>query len=268
MVIPSRQIIGGDANAIIGGDTNAIIGGDARKAKRSNAIIGGDTDAIIGGDANAIIGGDARKAKRSNAIIGGDTDAIIGGDANAIIGGDARKAKRSNAIIGGDTDAIIGGDANAIIGGDLLNKLSAGVVIHGPIESIDLAKGRIQVLGQTYQSQAGSAALEALAEQLSTGSTVLVTVTGKVNQTGAPRATSMRSSTEQYVPGSTVVQVVGKVSKVNPELGTFKIGDLNVDYSSLLAQGELTIRKGQVIAVAGVQSSNALPLQALVVAAL
>ena len=235
----SEAIIGGDANAIIGGDTNAIIGGDARKAKRPNAIIGGDTDAIIGGDANA----------------------IIGGDTNAIIGGDARKAKRPNAIIGGDTDAIIGGD--------LLNKLSAGVVTHGPIESIDLARGQIRVLGQAYQGQAGSPALDSLAGQLAAGSTVLVTVTGTASQKGgSPRATAMSFSQEQYVAGATVVQVVGKVGKVSPELGSFKIGDLNVDYSSLLAQGQLTIRQGQVIAVAGVQASKAQPLQALAVVAL
>ena len=209
------------------------------------------------------------KISRSAAIIGGDTNAIIGGDTNAIIGGDARKAKRSNAIIGGDTNAIIGGDTNAIIGGDLLNKLSAGVVTHGPIESIDLARGQIRVLGQAYQGQAGSPALDALVGQLVSGSTVLVTITGKANQKGgSPRATAMSFSQEQYVAGASVVQVVGKVGKVSPELGSFKIGNLNVDYSSLLAQGQLTIRQGQVIAVAGVQASKAQPLQALAVVAL
>ena len=204
-------------------------------------------DAIIGGDTDAIIGGDARKAKRSNAIIGGDTDAIIGGD----------------------VDAIIGGDTDAIIGGDLLSKLSAGVVTHGPIESIDLVKGQITVLGQTYQGQTGSPALDAIAGQLATGSTLLVTVTGHANRKGgSPRVTAMSFSQEQYVAGATVVQVVGKVGKVSPELGSLKIGNLSVDYSALLAKGELTIRQGQVIAVAGVQASKTQPLQALAVVAL
>ena len=166
-------------------------------------------------------------------------------------------------------DAIIGGDTDAIIGGDLLSKLSAGVVTHGPIESIDLVKGQITVLGQTYQGQTGSPALDAIAGQLATGSTLLVTVTGHANRKGgSPRVTAMSFSQEQYVAGATVVQVVGKVGKVSPELGSLKIGNLSVDYSALLAKGELTIRQGQVIAVAGVQASKTQPLQALAVVAL
>ena len=241
----------GNVRAIAAAVSLALAHGSAMAAPSSlsNSVFAkhNRTEAIIGGDINAIIGGDARKAKRSNAIIGGDTNAIIGGDINA----------------------IIGGDTNAIIGGDLLKKVSAGVVTHGPIESIDLEKGQIRVLGQAYQGQAGSPALDALAGQLATGSAVLVTISGNAKMNGgSPRVTAMSVSQEQYVAGATAVQVVGKVGKVSPELGTFKIGKLSVDYSSLLAQGELTIRQGQVIAVAGVQASKVQPLQALAVVAL
>jgi hypothetical protein len=268
----TNAIIGGDTNAIIGGDTNAIIGGD------TNAIIGGDTNAIIGGDTNAIIGGDL------NAIIGGDTNAIIGGDTNAIIGGDtdAIIGGDLNAIIGGDTDAIIGGDLNAIIGGDtdavsgvdmnamvsadLLSQVAAGVVAYGPIESIDVVKGRIRVLGQTYQSQPNSPALQVLNGQIVGGTVVLATITGKVSRKGGtPRAQSMAFSDEIYVPGATHVQVLGKVDQVSPGLGTFKVGGLIVDYTTLLAQGQFAVEAGQIVAISGVQSGAGLPLQAVAI---
>jgi hypothetical protein len=130
-------------------------------------------------------------------------------------------------------------------------------------------KGRIRVLGQAYQGPTGSPALDTLARQLATGSTVLVNISGNVTQKGgSPRVTAMSFSQEQYVAGATVVQVVGKVGKISRELGSFKIGDLNVDYSSLLADGELKIRQGQVVAVAGVQASKTQPLQAMAIVAL
>jgi hypothetical protein len=185
-----------------------------------------------------------------NAIIGG-TDAIIGGDMNAI---------------SGDTDTFADSDTESLIVGELLNRVAAGVVAYGPIESINVGKGRIQVLGQTYQSPPDSPALRTLAGQIAGGSVVLATITGKVSQTGgAPRAESMAFSDETYVPGATHVQVLGKVRQVSPESGTFKVGNLTVDYTAMLAQGKVTVAIGQILAISGVQSGKGLPLQALAI---
>jgi hypothetical protein len=245
-------IIGGDADAIIGGDADAIIGGDA------DAIIGGDADAIIGGDADAIIGGDA------DAIIGGDADAIIGGDADAIIGGDA------DAIIGGDADAIIGGDADAIIGGDadstdrgrLANAVAKGIVAYGPIESVDVAKGQIRVLGQTYGAGSNTASLAALADHIASGYTVVAKVVGKPNKQGTAKASNLLLTSDTYTPGATSVLVSGTISRVSAETAQFTVGKLVVDYSGLLADGLVEVVPGQSVGISGVQVASGSALQA------
>jgi hypothetical protein len=98
------------------------------------------------------------------------------------------------------------------------------------------------------------------------GSVVLATITGKVSRKGGtPLAESMAFSDEIYVPGSTQVQVLGKVRQVSPELGTFKVGGLTVDYTALLAQGTIAVKQGQIVAISGLQSGKGLPLQAVAI---
>jgi hypothetical protein len=220
------------------------------EAQGKRAIIGGNTNAIIGGDTNAIIGGD------TNAIIGGDTNAIIGGDTNAIIGGDA------NAIIGGDANAIIGGDTDAIIGGDMQAMLARGVIAHGPIDSLDVAQGRVVLLGKVYRFGGSVAQMEALSSRLASGETVLATVTGAPDHTGAMKATALSLSNSQYVPGSTEIMLVGRVRTVEASVGTMSVGGLRVDYSAVLATADVQLAPGQVIAVIGVRSAPDLPLVA------
>jgi hypothetical protein len=70
----------------------------------------------------------------------------------------------------------------------------------------------------------------------------------------------MSLRTDQYVPGSSSVFVVGKVSVLNSSVGSLNIGGLKVDYSALLSSGSMQIREGQIVAVMGVQSAPNMPI--------
>ena len=170
--------------------------------------------------------------------------AIIGGDvsADAIIGGDRQKAKR------------------AIIGGDLDSMLARGTVAHGPIESLDPAKGLIVVLGQTFRFGGTAAQMKLIGDRISTGETILVSVTGAVDSKGSLRVKGMSLSARQYVPGATDVMVVGKVRTVDASLGIMTVGSLRVDYAAALASGAMQFSPGQMVAIFGVQSAPRMPL--------
>src|SRR6185295_16214492 len=53
-------------------------------------------------------------------------------------------------IIGSDTNSIIGSDTRSIIGGDLDSITGSDLAAIGTLESIDLRKGLIVVLGQAF----------------------------------------------------------------------------------------------------------------------
>jgi hypothetical protein len=246
-IFSTRAIIGGDSKAIIGGDSKAIIGGD------SKAIIGGDSKAIIGGDSKAIIGGDQRKTSR--AIIGGDSKAIIGGDSKAIIGGD------SKAIIGGDSKAIIGGDSKAIIGGDFYG-FPSNTLVSGPVEKVDVRGGRVVILGQSYKAEAGTTELQKLADQVSSGLTIVAEVVGNKGLADSLGAAKLILRTSDYTPGATQVVVLGRVLSAQVNIGTFRVGQLTVDYTSILSTMAVPLMPGEMVAILGVQAAAGAPLVA------
>ena len=207
---------------------------------RSNAIIGGDRAkaqpaAIIGGDVNAIIGGDRAKAQPA---------AIIGGDVNAIIGGDRAKAQPT---------AIIGGD-----GGDFVrNAVASGMIAKGPVEAVDAPSGYIQVLGQRYKAAANAAKIREVSAQVASGIVVTASVYGRHDR-GGVQANSIVFSMEEYVPGVTTVFVLGRVDHTDGSRAEIRIRGLAIDYSALLAAGDVTIGTGGMVAIAGsIASPNA-----------
>jgi hypothetical protein len=126
-----------------------------------------------------------------------------------------------------------------------------------------VGSGRVTILGQTYQAPAGNAALQSMADQLSSGATVVAAVSGAKDTRGEVHAASFKATGISYAPGATNVLVVGRVTSSQTTTGTFAIGKLTVDYTSLLSTVSIQPRAGQTVAVVGVQSSAGSALQAL-----
>jgi hypothetical protein len=102
-----------------------------------------------------------------------------------------------------------------------------------------------------------------MADQLSTGSTVVAEVSGTKDKRAELHAASLKATTISYAAGVTKVLVIGRVSSTQPTTGSFAIGQLTVDYTSLLSTADIQPRAGQVVAVVGVQPEKGAALQAL-----
>ena len=146
--------------------------------------------------------------------------------------------------------------------------LARGIVGYGPIESLDPATGLVVVLGQTFRFGGTPDQMKLLRDRIAVGETIIAAVTGAVDSKGALRAQTMSLSDRQYVPGSTIVMVVGKVRAVDASLGTIAVGSLQVDYSAALAAGNVQFVQGQMVAIIGVQSAQGMPLTASSIKAL
>ena len=193
-------------------------------------------------------------ADRTHAIVVVVLLAVASASAHAASHADSAASTQSGkAIIGGDLQksrtagkAIIGGDANGI---------PAGILASGPIEKVDLKSGRVVILGQTYAAQAGAPALKRLADQVSSGSTVVASVLGSKDSAGKLRAARLVVGGTDYAPGATPVVVLGRVESVQSGTGTLRVGQLSVDYTSILSNASTAFVAGQLIAVAGVQAA-------------
>jgi hypothetical protein len=166
--------------------------------------------------------------------------AIIGGDTNAIIGGDRQKAKRPSAIIGGDIAAA----------SDLR------IIANGPVDYVDDALSRVQVLGQEFVAKASSPALRELSSRVASGEVITATVYGRLSSDGTLKPHAVMVSNQQHVPGVTRVMVAGELKGINPERGTFVIGGLTVDYTPLLADGTIELAVGSTVEVTGFRYSR------------
>ncbi|MDH3275576.1 MAG: hypothetical protein OEM99_13690, partial [Gammaproteobacteria bacterium] len=140
---------------------------------------------------------------------GGSAAAITGGSSQAITGGSAA------AITGGSSQAITGGSAAAITGGSLLA---------GPIHTIDWANRLFLAVGQEVRFS------ESDVDFLQVGD--YVAVRGSIVSAGVIHAESVNILASRYIPGASEVFVTGIPSSVDYNLGTAKIGELTVDYTS------------------------------------
>ena len=111
------------------------------------------------------------------------------------------------------------------------------------------------MLGQTYIARTNKAALGALADLLASGKPVLVSVTGVLNSAGATRAESLAIHAIDYVPGASTVMVAGRLTSVDSSTGKARIGGVQFDYTSLLANQDVSLKLGTVMAIAGTQAS-------------
>jgi hypothetical protein len=239
---------GGDA---IGGTGRTLtadaIGGTGRSA--SSDAIGGtgrkvSTDAIGGTGrtvADDAIGGTGRTLT-ADAI--GGTGRSASSDA---IGGTGRKV--STDAIGGTgrtvADDAIGGTGRKVstdaIGGT--GRHARSTLFAGQIESVDSATSTLTLLGQKIQT---SAARTLVAGQH-------VAVFGYLTSSGGIVVTAVRDVPDVYVPGASHVTITGKVSAVNDALGVLMIGRQAVDYTALLASGQVSFVVGSVVRLSGIQ---------------
>jgi len=155
--------------------------------------------------------------------------AITGGSSQAITGGSAA------AITGGSSQAITGGSAAAITGGSLLA---------GPIQAIDMVNRLFLAVGQEVRFA------ESGVDFLQVGD--YVAVRGSILSAGVIHAESIDILAGRYIPGASEVFVTGIPSSIDYNLGTAKIGELTVDYTSSMA-GDGFDGIGAAISVIGTQ---------------
>ncbi|HQR47996.1 MAG TPA: hypothetical protein PL152_01600, partial [Steroidobacteraceae bacterium] len=152
---------------------------------------------------------------------------------------------------------------NAIIGGDLLATYPSNALVVGPVEKVSVATGQVTILGQTFQGPAGSRQLQSMSEQLASGTPVLATITGAPDKSGHLHPISMTANSGPYAAGASRVLVVGRVSSTSLATGHFSVGQLVVDYTSLLADSSVQVASGSTVAIVGVQAAKGGALQAL-----
>ena len=211
-------------------------------AAMATGAAGGDA---IGGTGRTLtadaIGGTGRKV--STDAIGGTgrtvADDAIGGTGRTLtadaIGGTGRSAS-SDAI--GGTGRKVSTDA---IGGT--GRQARSTLFAGQIESVDSDTSTLTLLGQKIQT---SAARTLVAGQH-------VAVFGYLTSSGGIVVTAVRDVPDVYVPGASHVTITGKVSAVNDALGVLMIGRQAVDYTALLASGQVSFVVGSVVRLSGIQ---------------
>lgn len=108
------------------------------------------------------------------------------------------------------------------------SEVSFNDLVQGPIESIDLTRNRIVVLGQTVVIRAATSFDEEISPSSLEGLMVgdFVQVSGQINGGGNIVATQIELSDE-----TSVFEITGHVSGLNRGAMTFRVRGQNVDYS-------------------------------------
>ena len=145
------------------------------------------------------------------------------------------------------------------------NLVANGTIALGPIESVDSARGLINVLGRSYRAGGTKAQLDAISTHLGSGQLITATVLGSKDRNGKLKPRSLALQPDVYVPGSSPVMLIDKVRRTDSLAATLEVGSISVDYSGLLADGLFTIPVGSTVAIVGVQSSVGSPLVALAI---
>ncbi|HEY7888052.1 MAG TPA: DUF5666 domain-containing protein, partial [Steroidobacteraceae bacterium] len=121
----------------------------------------------------------------------------------------------------------------------------AGALTVGPVEQLSVKSSKIVVLGQTYHLSSS-----AKIGFITPGT--LVVVDGTESASGAVRVTSVIPLSQLNVPGATKLLVTGVVSSVS-NVGTVRIGKLNVDINATLTSDAQGASVGQLVQVLGTQ---------------
>jgi len=117
----------------------------------------------------------------------------------------------------------------------------AEVLASGPVEGSDSGNHTLTILGRTVPQLS----------MIPAGT--MATVYGVLDADGRIVITAVESGLS-YVPGSDGVYLKGIVTSVNPAVGTLNMGDVTVDYTSLLSGQAFGIPSvGDSISVAGTQ---------------
>ena len=164
-------------------------------------------------------------------------------------------------IIGGDTNSIIGGDTRSIVGGDLTSIIGSEFAAVGPIDSIDLRKSLIVVLGQAFvldqttrlsiAGRPSTSGIKAL-RLLRVGD--YVAVGGIVGTDSASKATEIVAAVNRYVDGASQTYVKGKIASLNQVVGQLTIGSLLVDFTPVLSSFDASsLAVGETVEFAGIR---------------
>jgi Domain of unknown function (DUF5666) len=167
-------------------------------------------------------------------------------------------------IIGGDTNSIIGGDTRSIIGGDLDSIIGSDLAAIGAVESINLRKGLIVVLGQTYAvDQNTSFSIAGRSASKGTKPLKLVRIgdyvaIGGARVSGAPaQAAKLVALTIRYTDGATETYVKGDIVSINGAIGQLTIGSLTVDYTAVLSSVDASsFVVGSTVELAGIRPNS------------
>ena len=133
----------------------------------------------------------------------------------------------------------------------------AGTLAIGPVEQVNAKSSTLVVLGQTYHLGA-SAQIRVAGSAATLGSVTpgtLVVVEGTESARGAVDVHDVVTLAQLNVPGATKLLVTGVVSTVS-NVGTIRIGTLNVDISSTLTSDAQTASTGELVQVVGTQPTS------------
>ena len=228
------------ATALLLGSNSALATGSvAHKGSLTDAIGGtGRTEAIGGTGRTEAIGGTGRKTT-TEAIGGtGRTEAIGGTGRTEAIGGTGR----TEAIGGtGRTEAIGGTGRTEAIGGT--GRTESTLLLAGQVEAVDSKASTVTVLGQSVRIAAASTA--------SVGDNIAVL--GRLDAAGKIIVAKVRMVADTYVAGASRVTVTGKVTAIDAARGVLMVGRQQVDFTALLASGNLDVAVGNVVKISGIQ---------------
>ena len=174
----------------------------------------------------AVAPAQVRAKTSSDAIIGTGKNAIIGTGADAIIGTGRSKLVSRDAIIGTGKDLIL---------------------VMGAIDRVDTATNTISVLGRQLKMPS----VAKVEESLAGGHQLMVAVSGRISDSGTVEQMKLRFMPTDYVAGSSKVVVSGRVSDLDANVGTMKVGGITVDISSAIAAGPPTA--GSLVLLVGTQ---------------
>jgi len=104
---------------------------------------------------------------------------------------------------------------------------NSDLLVLGPVDLVDQAKGRVQVLGQWIPLSANQVSQDLLGR--------VVAVYGSITPEGAFQVAAVHEQNSiDYVSGATRLYLKGSISGVDTLHGTARIGTLSVDYSGAL----------------------------------
>ncbi|MGI9329709.1 MAG: hypothetical protein ACR2QB_03255 [Gammaproteobacteria bacterium] len=166
-----------------------------------------------------------------NSSAGNSLNAIGGTRVRAIGGTRVRADDNSDAqAIGGTRVRSIESDSIRQLGGirvseieNALGATSFDRLVSGPINNIDYATSSFNVLNQKIQ-------LPSIPASVKEGT--LVTAIG-CNDSSIPAI--FINDDEQFLAGVSEILFEGYVQRINPEVATFTVNEITVDYTSLLA---------------------------------